>query len=268
MTDKDPAFQSVTKRFVTIISAYTPHPDIYGRREGAVLLTLEALFAVDCVLMAHKENHPPSNPRPLRPGGTDFLAWPISLGKTEVFAPGSLTHTTKPQPSISIDGTELKCVQTFKYLGSTISSDGSLDKEITARMRKQVKPLDVSEWRYFSKRVLGWQPKLKIYKAVVLASLLNGCATWILYRRHFKQLEKFHMKSLRSIMSIRWQDKISNLEVLERAELQSIESMLIKARLRCTVHVIRMEGYRISKHLPVQRAVRRQKKNWTTKAEV
>ena len=76
-----------------------------------------------------------------------------------------------------------------------------------------------------------------------------GAKTWTLYRRHIKQLEQFYMRSLRSIMSIRYQDKISILEVLERAESQSIESMLIKAQLRWTSHVIRMEDHRISKQL-------------------
>ena len=57
------------------------------------------------------------------------------------------------------------------------------------------------------------------------------------------------MRSLRSIMSIRWQDKISNLEVLERVESQSIESVLIKAQLRWTGHVVRMEDHRIPKQL-------------------
>ena len=91
--------------------------------------------------------------------------------------------------------------------------------------------------------------KLKIYKTVVLSSLLYGCETWTLYRRHIKQLEQLHMRSLRSIMSIRWQDKISNLEVLERVESQSIESVLIKAQLRWTGHVVRMEDHRIPKQL-------------------
>ena len=32
--------------------------------------------------------------------------------------------------------------------------------------------------------------KYKVYKAVVLTSLLYGCETWTLYRKHIKQLER------------------------------------------------------------------------------
>ena len=50
-------------------------------------------------------------------------------------------------------------------------------------------------------------------------------------------------------MRIRWQDKISNMKVVERAESQSIESMLIKAQLRWTSHVVRMEDHHIPKQV-------------------
>ena len=50
-------------------------------------------------------------------------------------------------------------------------------------------------------------------------------------------------------MRIRWQDRVSNQEVLERASNTSIEAMIIKAQLRWTGHVIRMDESRISHHL-------------------
>ena len=40
------------------------------------------------------------------------------------------------------------------------------------------------------------------------------------------------MRSLRSIMDIRWQDKVTNLQVLDKANAVSIEALLLKAQLR------------------------------------
>ncbi|XP_076028386.1 uncharacterized protein LOC143017482 [Oratosquilla oratoria] len=54
--------------------------------------------------------------------------------------------------------------------------------------------------------------KLKVYRAVVLTSLLYGCESWTLYRRYQKQLERFHMRSLRSILNIKWKHQVTNLE--------------------------------------------------------
>ena len=85
--------------------------------------------------------------------------------------------------------------------------------------------------------------KLKVYTAVVLPSLLYGCNTWTPYCKHIKKLEKFHMRAVRSILGICWQDRITNLEVLDRANSSSIESVLIKAQLRWVGHVIHMEDY-------------------------
>ena len=83
----------------------------------------------------------------------------------------------------------------------------------------------------------------------MLPSLLYGCETWTPYRKHLKQLERFHMNSLRSILNIKWQDRIPNTEVLSMAESTSIEAIILKSRLRWVGHVIRMENTRLPKQL-------------------
>lgn len=64
----------------------------------------------------------------------------------------------------------------------------------------------------------------------MLNSLLYGCGTWTLYKKHLKQTEQFHQRSLRSVMGIKWQDRVTNLEVLDRASLVNIEAMTMKAQ--------------------------------------
>ena len=79
-----------------------------------------------------------------------------------------------------------------------------------------------------------------VYKAVVLTTLLYGCETWTLYKEDLKKLERFHQRKLRAIMNIRWQDKVSNISVLNRGCSQSIEAIIALHRLRWTGHVSRM----------------------------
>ena len=115
----------------------------------------------------------------------------ISLGKTNVLhqpAPYS-----RPSPTITIDDKPLVNVEHFKYLGSTISCDGSLDREIDSRISKASQALDSLRNQVLSERNIRLYTKLKVYNAVVLPSLLYGCETWTLYRRHIKKLELFHM---------------------------------------------------------------------------
>ena len=210
-------------------------------------LILEALFADDCALMAHRENHLQVIVDRFADAARLF-GLKISLGKTEVMVQPA-PNTTQPQPAFTIDGVQLKCVDSFKYLGSTISADGSLDKEITSRIQKASQALGRLRVKVLQQKGITQSTKLKIYRAVVLSSLLYGCETWTLYRRHIKQLEQFHNRSLRMIMNIRWQDRVTNQEVLDRADSTSIESLLLKAQMRWTGHVVRMDGSRIPRQV-------------------
>ena len=57
----------------------------------------------------------------------------------------------------------------------------------------------------------------------------------------------FHQHCLHSILGIKWQDYVSNGEVLKRASLPSIESILLQVQLHWAGHVIRMEDIHMPK---------------------
>ena len=82
--------------------------------------------------------------------------------------------------------------------------------------------------------------KLKVYRLVVLPTLLYTCETWTVYQRHAKRLNHFHTSCLRKLLKIKWQDRIPDTEVLKRAGMQSIHTLLKLAQLRWTGHVTRM----------------------------
>ena len=52
---------------------------------------------------------------------------------------------------------------------------------------------------------------------------------------------------MRSILGIKWQDYLSNEEVLKRASLLSTESILLQVQLHWAGHVTRMEDVRVPK---------------------
>ena len=88
-----------------------------------------------------------------------------------------------------------------------------------------------------------------VYNAVVLSSLLYGCETWTLYRRHLRSLETFHMSSLRKILAVTWKDKVSDTEVLRRTRSVSVENIIYRSHLRWIGHLIRMDDGRLPKQL-------------------
>ena len=95
--------------------------------------------------------------------------------------------------------------------------DGSLDKKITSRISKASQSLGRLRHKVLNAYNIRLSIKLKVYYAMVLTSFIEGCESWTLYRRHIKQLETFRIRTVCSILRIRRQDRITNVEVLDHA---------------------------------------------------
>ena len=83
----------------------------------------------------------------------------------------------------------------------------------------------------------------------LLPTLLYACETWTVYQRHAKRLNHFHTSCLRKLLKIKWQDRIPDTEVLKRAWMQSVHTLLKLAQLRWTGHVTRMPDERLPKKI-------------------
>ena len=57
------------------------------------------------------------------------------------------------------------------------------------------------------------------------------------------------MRNLRRILQIKWQDKVPNTVVLEKADIPNMYSLLKQQRMRWLGHVARMGDGRIPKDL-------------------
>ncbi|XP_076031095.1 uncharacterized protein LOC143019340 [Oratosquilla oratoria] len=126
----------------------------------------------------------------------------------------------------------LKSTQQLTYLGSTISSDARIDKEIDNRLSKDNRSFGRLYKRVWNNKNLKSKTKIYVYRAVVLTILLYGSEAWVTYRGHIRFLERFKQRCLRTILNIHWSDFTTNVEVLEQAEIPSIKAMLLKYQLR------------------------------------
>ncbi|KAL8575838.1 hypothetical protein ACOMHN_014843 [Nucella lapillus] len=94
----------------------------------------------------------------------------------------------------------------------TLSRNANIDAETNNRISKTSSALRRLREKVWERRGISLKTKLKVYRAVVLTALLYGCETWTVYRRHEKQINHFHLRCLRNILHIRWQDKVSDTE--------------------------------------------------------
>lgn len=82
-------------------------------------------------------------------------------------------------PKITVNGTKLKNVNLFKYLGSTTSSDTSQDHEASNSSQKAIQRFGRLPHRILNQYIIKQSTKWRIYNAALMASLSYGCETWI-----------------------------------------------------------------------------------------
>ena len=210
-------------------------------------LIRDLLYADDCDMVAHSESDLQYFMDCLSKSCTSF-GLTISIQKTEVMyqpAPG------KPytEPSILVEGKRLKVVDQFTYLGSTLNRFCTLDNEVFTRIQKATDAFRALEDRMWNKHSIKQTTKIKVYMACVLSALLYACETWVPYKQHIKTLERFHQRSLRRILNVHWSECIPDTEILERSNLNSVESMIHRHRLRWVGNLVRMPDSRLPKQI-------------------
>ena len=145
--------------------------------------------------------------------------------------------------TVQLQGTEVAKVDGFKYLGSTVQSNGECGREVKKRVQA-----GWNGWRKVSgvicdKRVPA-NMKGKMYKTAVRPAMLYGLETVGLTRRQEDELEVAELKMLRSSLGVTRLDKIRNEHIRGTAHVARFGEKVREARLRWFGHVLRRdEGY-------------------------
>ena len=133
------------------------------------VLIRDMLFAADASVVAHTQEELQSLMDCLSQACKDF-GLTISLKKTNV-----LGQDTEAPTVISIDDYELDAVCQYTYLGSTITDNLCLDAEVNKRIGKAASTVARLTARVWTR------PKMTVYNACVISTLLCGSETWTTY---------------------------------------------------------------------------------------
>ena len=98
-----------------------------------------------------------------------------------------------------LDGTSLKLVDKFTYLGSSVSSTV---KDIDTRLTKAWTAID--RLSIIWKSDLTDKMKRSFFQAAVVSILLYGCTTWTLTKRLEKKLDGNYTRMMRAILNKSW----------------------------------------------------------------
>ncbi|KAK3545265.1 hypothetical protein QTP70_002782 [Hemibagrus guttatus] len=161
----------------------------------------------------------------------------VSRSKTEYMC----VNEREGSGTVRLQGEEVKKVQEFKYLGSTVQSNGECGKEVKKRVQA-----GWNGWRKVSgvlcDQKISARIKGKVYRTVVRAAMLYGLETVSLRKRQESELEVAELKMLRFSLGVTRLDRIRNEYIRGTAHVGRLGDKVREARLRWFGHVQRREN--------------------------
>jgi len=128
----------------------------------------------------------------------------VSTEKSKILINSNNTDTA----TITLNGEELEQVKQFKYLGSTLTTDGSSTVEI--RKRISAATAAMTRLQTVWKSSISFKTKFHLYKTLVLSILLYGCESWTLLADAERRIRTFETKSFRKLLRISYRDHRTN----------------------------------------------------------
>jgi len=136
-------------------------------------------------------------------------------------------------------------VEQFRYLGTTLTNQSSIQEEIKSKLMS-ANACYHSVQNLLSSTLLSKNIKIKIYSTIILPIVLCGCKTWSLTLREEHRLRVFENRVLRRIfgptrdeVTGEWR-KLHNEELNDLYFLLNIIRVMKSRRMRWAWHVARM----------------------------
>ncbi|KAK3558090.1 hypothetical protein QTP86_009450 [Hemibagrus guttatus] len=179
--------------------------------------------------------------------------WRFALERRGMKVSGSKTeymcvNEREGSGTVRLQGEEVKKVQEFKYLGSTVQGNGECGKEVKKRVQA-----GWNGWRKVSgvlcDRKISARIKGKVYRTVVRPAMLYGLETVSLRKRQESELEVAELKMLRFSLGVTRLDRIRNEYIRGTAHVGRLGDKVREARLRWFGHVQRRESEYIGRRM-------------------
>jgi len=146
---------------------------------------------------------------------------------------------------MKIDNRSFERVEDFKYLGTALTHQNSIQEEIKSRLKSGSACYhSVQNLLYFS--LLSKNLKIKVYRNIILPVVLYGCKTWSLTFREERRLAVFENRVLRRIFGPKRDEVTGEWRKLHNEEFNYLYSSpnIVRVRksrrMRWAWHVARM----------------------------
>ena len=169
----------------------------------------------------------------------------------ESFKIGLKTHKRKNKfmtnidttDTIQINGTEIKKVTNYQYLGQTIAMENSPKQEVSIRIK--------AGWSVFGKyreifldRHLPMSLERKVFNQCALPEITYGCQTWSLTKALAKKLKTSQRAMERRMLNVKLEDRIRNTTIRQRTRVTDIVQYVTNTKWKWAGHIARMKDNR------------------------
>jgi len=152
--------------------------------------------------------------------------------------------------AIDIENKEIEQVRSFKYLGSTVNTDNTMEEEIKERNALGNKAFFANK-KIFQSKLISKNAKLKLCFSVIRPVVTDACETWILKESITKRLMVFERKILRKIFGPTYENGFwrikTNQELDKLIKHKNIINFARVQRLGWYGHIERMQETRMVK---------------------
>ncbi len=159
------------------------------------------MFADDMVMMAETEEALQHNVEAMNEA---LVRWDLKVNwkKSKVMR----VARKREECQVRIGDEQLEQVDTMKYLGVMIGGDGSMQREVEARVGGASRVIGGLNQAILGRRELSKQTKLKVVTATVMPVLMYGCEAWAVRKEQKSKIQATQMNVLRRIEGVCWKD--------------------------------------------------------------
>jgi len=132
---------------------------------------------------------------------------------------------------VRIDNSSVERVEEFKYLGTMLTNQNSIQEEIKRRL-KLGNACYYSVQNLLSSRFWSKNLEIKKYRTIILPVVLYGCETWSLTLREERRLRVFENRVLRRVFGPKRNELTGEWRRLRNEELRDLYTLpnIVKSR--------------------------------------